>query len=674
MVNVVHFVISSVNIVGCYFDNNTVPLTKGGSLRFDNGEVFPAKIWISNTIIKGGIESESENFDNSLVAISASHMKFSEYFNISCPTNYNLIYVYKNKHGCGKLQVFCKKCSNSTYSLDFANITWNETKNSFNYQSITCTTCPHEAISQRRIKSKGNYWGYKTENNTVKFVYCPSSYCCISPSYCSSYDTCYRNRHSILCSECLRNYSVGLFGQNRCIESVSCSRFYFWIIYVVSIVFYLLFFMYIQDIFLFIKRTVQKFGCCCHVVVSDATVNQQDEGVSFVSVDLDENSFQLIPNDSGGVSEYPEQSYQISGIIKILFFFYQTALIIRINSPAKSQLSVPKFADILLSFFNVKIDTNSQYFELCPFENSDVLHVEIIRYGVLIICPFSLFLTAITCATYKQTLLRILPFQQSIENETDYRCIFKIDNGVPHYAKLPLLVRIKMAYIQLLLIGFASIAVLLLKMIHCIEINDEKYLYVKASVKCYTKLQKIVLVIIGSWVVPFWFSLYVSCYLLRNCKITPNQFIFISTFPPSILIYVLKSRLQQENSSLSLKNAMLAKEILRVVNQPFKNSPGKSFKIQWESVLILRRLFLIIVSTFFISPFEKLYPIGFLLVLYLIHHMFMQPYKDVSLNIAEGVSLAVLCFLTLINNFWAFSNEIEIMHNPLFKKSANIFL
>ena len=108
MVNVVHSVISSVNIVGCYFDNNTVPLTKGGSLRFDNGEVFPAKIWISNTIIKGGIESESENFDNSLVAISASHMKFSEYFNISCPTNYNLIYVYKNKHGCGNFKSFAR--------------------------------------------------------------------------------------------------------------------------------------------------------------------------------------------------------------------------------------------------------------------------------------------------------------------------------------------------------------------------------------------------------------------------------------------------------------------------------------------------------------------------------------------------------------------------------------
>ena len=130
----------------------------------------------------------------------------------------------------------------------------------------------------------------------------------------------------------------------------------------------------------------------------------------------------------------------------------------------------------------------------------------------------------------------------------------------------------------------------------------------------------------------------------------------------------------QANPCLNLKNAMLAKTILGVVNQPFKNISGRSFKIQWESILILRRLLLIIVNTFIISPFEKLYPIGFLLVLYLIHHMIVQPYKDFSLNIMEGMSLAALYFLTLLNNFWAFSDEIDITNNPLFNTSGHIFI
>ena len=670
--SVVYILRSSAFISGCYFDNNTAPLAQGGTLRFDSCRLDNKTISIINTSIKGGIDSESESFENSLVSISAHQLRFLHHVNISCPVNYRLIYTYDEEHAL--FQVICKKCNSNTYSVNFANITWNQTISLFDYQNITCTKCPYEAICQKRIQSKGNYWGYKTEDNTVKFVYCPNSYCCVSPSSCSSYNTCSPNRGGILCSKCLRNYSVGLFGYNQCIHSVSCSKINFWIIYLFFIVFYTLFFMYIQEIFLFIKRALQKLACCRNMVVKDMKEFQQDEDNNLLFVNVDELPFQLALHDSTDVMEYPGQKYKISGIIKILFFFYQTALIIRINSPTKAQYFFPEFADILLSFFNVKIDINSTYMEICPFKNSDAISVEIIRSGILIICPFILFLIAVTCLVYERILSRIFPFQQLAAHEADSRYVIIIDDHVPHYAKLPFIVRIKSAYIQLLLIGFASVAVLFFKMINCIDINGKKYLYMEASVICYTKLQKIFMVIIASWVMPFCISLYISCHLLRNCKITPNQFIFINTFPPSILVYMVKSKLRQANPCLNLKNAMLAKTILGVVNQPFKNISGRSFKIQWESILILRRLLLIIVNTFIISPFEKLYPIGFLLVLYLIHHIIVQPYKDFSLNIMEGMSLAALCFLTLLNNFWAFSDEIDITNNPLFNTSGHIFI
>ena len=430
--------------------------------------------------------------------------------------------------------------------------------------------------------------------------------------------------------------------------------------------FYTLFFLYIQEVFLFIKRVLQKLACYRHIPLNNVNENQQDECIDYVSVDPDELPFQFVPNNSEDFMEYPGQTYQISGIIKILFFFYQTASIMRINSSTKSHYFFPEFADIILSFFNIKIDINSPYIKICPFKNSDVISVEIIRSGILIVCPCILILIIVFNIAYENILSR--------ESKADSRYVLMIDDSVPRYAKLPFIVRFKSAYIQILLIGFASVGVLLFSMINCILINGEKYLYVQASVACYTIWQKIVMVIIASWVVPFCFSLYISCYLLRNCKITPNQFIFISTVPPSILMYVMKSKLQRDNSSLSLKNAMLAKEILRVVNQPFNNISGKPFKIQWESILILRRLLLIIVNAFLISPFEKLYPIEFLLVLYLIHHMVVQPYKDFSLNIVEGVSLASLGFLTLLNNFWAFSDEIDITHNQSFMMIGHIFI
>lgn len=154
--------------------------------------------------------------------------------------------------------------------------------------------------AKKELKAKGNYWGYKTEN-IIKFVYCPSSYCCSSPLNCSSFDTCYHNRPKTLCSECLQNYSVELLGQNRCIESVSCSKFYFWIIYIFLIVFYTLFFMYMQEIFLSIKRKLQKLARYCEVVESDMNLNQQDEGIYFVSADPDMNV-----NENGNVNDANE--------------------------------------------------------------------------------------------------------------------------------------------------------------------------------------------------------------------------------------------------------------------------------------------------------------------------------------------------------------------------------
>ena len=662
---VVQFSGSSAFISGCYFDNNNAPMSQGGTIRFDHGGLYHTKILINDTIIKGGIQSQ--NFENSLVSIQASSsVTFFGNVNISCPVNYKLIYTYDKMIDPLKCQFFCKKCNSNKYSVDFASIKWNQTKQSFNNQSISCTGCPYEAICQQKIQSKGNYWGYKAKNNLVKFVYCPTLYCCTSPSSCQSYNTCYQNRGKRLCSECIMGYSVGVFGQRPCIETFSCAKFYFWLIYVFFIMLYTLLFMYIQEVFLFIKRVLQKLACFRRNPLNNTNENQQNECTDFVSVDPDELPFQLVPKISEDVMEYPGQTYQISGIIKILFFFYQTASIIRINSSTKSQYFFPEFADILLSFFNIKIDINSPYIKICPFKNSDVIAVEIIRSGILIVCPCILIFIIVFSIVYENILCR--------ETKADSRYVLTIDDSVPHYAKLPFIVRIKSTYIQILLIGFASIGVLLFNMINCILINGKKYLYVQASVACYTIWQKIVVFIIASWVVPFFLSLYISCYLLRKCKITPNQFIFISTVPPSVLIYVMKSKLQRDNSSLNLKNAMLAKEILRVVNQPFNNISGKPFKIQWESVLILRRLLLIIVNTFLISPFEKLYPIGFLLVLYLIHHMAVQPYKDFSLNVVEGVSLASLGFLTLLNNFWAFSDEIDITQNPSFMMIGHIFI
>lgn len=116
-----------------------------------------------------------------------------------------------------KVISFCQKCDSNKYSLESPYILWNNAEKPFEGR---CLPCPYEAVCDQGIRSKGNYWGFKFKKNLIKFVYCPTLYCCTSTSSCFSYDTCYKNRHKRLCGECLIGHSVGIFGHNQCFKSL----------------------------------------------------------------------------------------------------------------------------------------------------------------------------------------------------------------------------------------------------------------------------------------------------------------------------------------------------------------------------------------------------------------------------------------------------------------------
>ena len=126
------------------------------------------------------------------------------------------------------------------------------------------------------------------------------------------------------------------------------------------------------------------------------------------------------------------------------------------------------------------------------------------------------------CAVFKKLIKRKQLPQEETELSMDV--FIEINQNTPVYSKLPFLSRVKGTYIQLLLIGYASITVLTFKLINCVEINHLRYLYIQASVKCYQNWQITIFPVIVVWVVPFSLSLYFGCKLLQKCKIKPNGF------------------------------------------------------------------------------------------------------------------------------------------------------
>ena len=98
------------------------------------------------------------------------------------------------------------------------------------------------------------------------------------------------------------------------------------------------------------------------------------------------------------------------------------------------------------------------------------------------------------------------------------------------------------------------------------------------------------------------------------------------------------------------------KDVLQIIEGPFRKlnvytHQDKAYRLPWETVLIGRRLVLIVIKTFVINTFHRLCLMQFFMNLFIVHHIYARPFSNNSLNKIETISLSMLsiiCFLNLI--------------------------
>jgi len=228
--------------------------------------------------------------------------------------------------------------------------------------------------------------------------------------------------------------------------------------------------------------------------------------------------------------------------------------------------------------------------------------------------------------------------------------------------------------VQLLLIGYSSIAMFCFQAVYCVEIEGDLYLFIQAEiVQCYQEWQKLIIAFIILLVAIFPISLYVGCRLLRSGLVSSNHFLFIIKFPPSTLYFLVKSLFSENSTRIRPLELEATENILILLNRPFKSTENNPYLI-WEAVMILCRLVLVVVTTFVLSPIEKVYPVGLLLVVYMTHDYVIEPFRFKKLNFVHTLVMYVLIVLTLINAFWAYTNEVNLLENPRFYVLGEIFL
>lgn len=129
----------------------------------------------------------------------------------------------------------------------------------------------------------------------------------------------------------------------------------------------------------------------------------------------------------------------------------------------------------------------------------------------------------------------------------------------------------------------------------------------------------------------------------------PNE--FLAAFHPSCCYKKIKITIRGE-CKLNQTDAMDAIHFLVIINEPFRESSrNDGSRICWESVLILRRMLLVIMKAFILSPIVKLYPIAVLLFIFRYQQVITAPYSDRTLKGIELVSLDFLAAFVFVIYF-----------------------
>ena len=622
-----------------------------------------------------------------------------------------------------RLKFRCLPCSKTFYSLAYGRATLLNSSLSKIYK-IKCNPCPYGGECSGEIKAKADFWGYRSESqdvDTIKFLPCPREYCCQAKN-CLTFNSCNENREGILCGKCRKGYAQGL-SSAKCIKVSKCGNPVTWTIVILGGIGYLGFLLYLSEISSILKK-----------VLSWKKLNKQTE--------LEGSSAQS-QTASVSLNNTLKENFVFSGLIKVIFFFFQTEPLIRVGQSPSSRHRFLHMAETLRTFYTNAI--NFQISTFCPFKIVSPVVNHVLSAGFPFLLLALLGLLSIGFFTVK----------------TFKRSVFRGNNNQLMNTATTFKYRLVSCLVNLILLSYATITKTAFALLNCAPINQVQVLYIDGTITCYTTWQYTVAAFTALFIFPLPLGLDLATRQLKQQNLTVWKFIFylflpifcvLSTFfrlcaagIPSFVTRQNKEskvqrgvvdRLSEENQQLlelmssiqesqmacrrSAENQVMAQPcseepqtswqsqnsfrgsqiisqedpdeliecqescfqdslsqhnpptsgrgfvskdrdnfleaVLRVIDFPF-SSKQEQYKINWESILIARRLVLILLFTFIPYPTLRNILILIMCVIMVLHSACANPYASNFVNKSEVISLLILTILCLINSLIAFSHE-----------------
>ena len=487
--------------------------------------------------------------------------------------------------------------------------------------SVQCLPCPAGGNCTSSLSARQNFWGYPL-GDKVHFTLCPQSYCCPAANQSCAYNNrtylhsgCQGNRTGILCGNCKKDFSETLFTTN-CLPSKDCTHLWYFIIIFICTSLFAAFLIRKPPVFEIVLNNLTWF----------LPRHRKKNHKGYDNLESDDKS----------------NSSSSSGLLKILFYFYQIAGVLTasyygVSAVLKNNILLP-----VISLLDFKITVTNDW-NICPYPG---------------ITPLAKTLSQL--AAVAATFLSIPVF-------------YLLHSGLNKMRKptpvLPPCAPYLGATLEILLLGYSAATGTAMKLRDCVQIQHVSRWFYDAEITCPQWWQEASLAAIVVYLVPFIFMLYFASLQLYQGQISAKIFLLACAFPPlylllAFIVYlnkvISKSRAGQEmkcRSSIAdreenngTSSSTVEHSVLGVLTAPFrKPQNGRSGNIHWESVLIGRRFLLIMMGSVLKHAFLRSVCLTILCLVFLVHHMSRKPFVHFRDNLAETVSLATLVVIAVLN-------------------------
>ena len=490
----------------------------------------------------------------------------------------------------------CIPCARGTYTLTDGSLNaslrfLSQKITKYEYASFACLDCPVGANCTASIKSKSNFYGYKTTEQKLNFLPCPKGFCCTA-NQCNTINSCNKNRVGTLCGRCIKDH-VESFLSTDCMSIHSCQNFTtFWLVYCIYAFILTTFLYYMKDFITLIKTTLRNS--------SKILKSCKKEKESYSEID--------ITIDVVGAEEHQEKTshFTVSGIFTLIVSFYQIKQLMKVDVQYKNSTDF-SFIKFITDCLNIEMAAVT-YSSYCPMSNLDAVSKIFIKTylliaTLLIACLINYFTSAIF-HFFRSSLGRLSSLKPSD--------------------------RFGVYFIRLLMLSYKNMASASLLLLNCVEVEENQVLFIKGDMECYQWWQIVIAVFFLTWILFFPLSLKISFNMFMKDKISFAKFILCLIVPFAV---VTNYRLNRSVVSFDLqksRNTYKVKQILsEIFQEPYrlKTDDPSGETVFYETWRLYQRVMLAIVATFLTDPLKRITNMAPIVFLIAISYHAIKPYK-----------------------------------------------